>query len=155
MALKGLDAITAKWSLLKAAQRQAPLVALKVAVDHDHIIIDMNAEEQLWEQGITSDDVPIARYAPYSPVTIDIKKEKGQPTDRVTLRDEGDFHESFKVQIEGQTIRLTADDPKTGDLMDAYGKEIFGLTDANLAELREFYVMPGMLEYIKKLLQHG
>ena len=58
-------------------------------------IVDMNAEEQLFEQGINRLGVDISDYAPYSPVTIEIKRLKGQPTNRVTLRDEGDFESSF------------------------------------------------------------
>lgn len=55
----------------------------------------MNAEEQLFEQGINRLGVDIMDYAPYSPLTIAIKEEKGQPTNRVTLRDTGDFEASF------------------------------------------------------------
>jgi hypothetical protein len=52
-------------------------------------IIDANAEEQLFEQGINRLGVDIMDYRPYTPLTIAIKEEKGQPTNRVTLRDEG------------------------------------------------------------------
>lgn len=63
--------------------------------DNDAYIVDMNAEEQLFEQGINRLGVDIMDYAPYSPLTIAIKEEKGQPTNRVTLRDTGDFEASF------------------------------------------------------------
>lgn len=63
--------------------------------DNDAYIVDMNAEEQLVEQGINRLGVDIMDYAPYSPLTIAIKEEKGQPTNRVTLRDTGDFEASF------------------------------------------------------------
>ena len=60
-------------------------------------IIDANAEEQLFEQGINRLGVDIMDYRPYTPLTIAIKEEKGQPTNRVTLRDEGDFESSFYI----------------------------------------------------------
>ena len=31
----------------------------------------------------------------YSPVTIQIKRAKGQPTDRITLKDTGEFYKSL------------------------------------------------------------
>ena len=46
-------------------------------------IIDANAEEQLFEQGINRLGVDIMDYRPYTPLTIAIKEEKGQPTNRV------------------------------------------------------------------------
>lgn len=148
----GLDAINEKLGQLKKAQGKMEAVALKVAMEHDYLIIDFNAEDQLYDRGVTAEDVPILNYMPYSPVTIDIKQEKGQPTDRVTLRDEGDFHESFKVEIENNAIKISAEDDKTGSLIWKYGSDIFGLNDENLSELRKFYVMPGMIEYLKKHL---
>ena len=56
---------------------------------NDAWIVDMNAEIQLYEQGRDGAGVEIMSYAPYEPVTIEIKRSKGQPTNRVTLRDTG------------------------------------------------------------------
>ena len=74
--------------------------------DNDAYIIDMNAEEQLFEQGINRLGVEISDYAPYSPVTIAIKEAKGQPTNRVTLRDEGDFESSFFLEVGDKQFEL-------------------------------------------------
>ena len=71
----------------------------KIIWDNEAYIIDMNAEEQLFEQGVNRLGVSIMDYAPYSPVTIAIKEAKGQPTNRVTLRDEGDFQSSFYLEV--------------------------------------------------------
>ena len=130
-------------------------LADKIAKEHDYLIIDMNVEEQLFMLGVTAENIPILNFAPYSPVTIDIKREKGQPTDRVTLRDGGDFHDSFTVEVRGQSLWLKSDDEKAGDLTDRYGREIFGLTDDNLQELRTFYIKPSLLNYIKENLNNG
>ena len=67
--------------------------------DNDAYIVDMNAEEQLFEQGINRLGVDIMDYAPYSPLTIAIKEEKGQPTNRVTLRDTGDLFQFYLSSI--------------------------------------------------------
>ena len=57
-----------------------------IILENEYVITDMNSEDQLYEQGINRLGVNIMDYAPYSPLTIEIKKEKGQPYNRVTLR---------------------------------------------------------------------
>jgi hypothetical protein len=65
----------------------------------------------------------------YKPSTIAIKKKKGQPTDRVTLRDTGFFHSSlFLVVKKGDdTFKVVSSDTKAPRLLDKYGDSIFGL----------------------------
>lgn len=115
-------------------------------------IIDANAEEQLFEQGINRLGVDIMDYRPYTPLTIAIKKEKGQPTDRVTLRDEGDFHSSFYLEVGDTQFEIKAADFKTEDLIKKYGRQILGLTNENIAELIWQYVYPDLLNKAKKMI---
>jgi len=65
----------------------------------------------------------------YKPATITIKKKKGQPTDRVTLRDTGFFYDSiFLVVHKGnETFNVVSSDTKAPRLLDKYGDSIFGL----------------------------
>lgn len=115
-------------------------------------IIDANAEEQLFEQGINRLGVDIMDYRPYTPLTIAIKKEKGQPTNRVTLRDEGDFHSSFYLEVGDTQFEIKAADFKTEDLIKKYGRQILGLTNENIAELIWQYVYPDLLTKAKKTI---
>lgn len=115
-------------------------------------IIDANAEEQLFEQGINRLGVDIMDYRPYTPLTIAIKKEKGQPTNRVTLRDEGDFHSSFYLEVGDTQFEIKAADFKTEDLIKKYGRQILGLTNENIAELIWQYVYPDLLNKAKKMI---
>lgn len=124
---------------------------IEVLRNNDNVIVEMNSEEQLYEQGITRDGKSIASYAPYSPITIEIKKEKGQPTNRVTLRDEEDFHESFYVIFNNDSFEVYAADWKVETLKVYYGDEILGLTDENLIELARQYVLPELIKKIKAL----
>lgn len=71
------------------------VIISNIIYENEAYIVDMNAEEQLYEQGVNNLGVSIMDYRPYSEITIEIKKAKGQPTNRVTLRDEGDFESSF------------------------------------------------------------
>lgn len=118
--------------------------------ENETYIVDMNAEEQLFEQGINRLGVEISDYAPYSPVTIQIKEAKGQPTNRVTLRDEGDFESSFFLEVGDKQFEIKASDFKTEDLIKKYGRQILGLTDENIAILIWQYIYPDLMNEAKK-----
>lgn len=75
----------------------------------------------------------------YSQTTIEIKQQKGQPTDRVTLKDTGDFYKGMTTVYSSVGITLTSSDSKTGKLTKKYGNEIFGLTPDNLSKTRELF----------------
>lgn len=122
----------------------------KIIWDNEAYIIDMNAEEQLFEQGVNRLGVEISDYAPYSPVTIAIKEAKGQPTNRVTLRDEGDFESSFFLEVGDKQFEIKASDFKTEDLIKKYGRQILGLTDENIAILIWQYIYPDLMDEAKK-----
>lgn len=118
--------------------------------DNDAYIVDMNAEEQLFEQGINRLGVDIMDYAPYRPLTIQIKEEKGQPTNRVTLRDTGDFESSFFIEANDRQFEIKASDFKTEDLIKKYGRQILGLTDENIRALIWQYIYPDLLKRTQK-----
>lgn len=118
--------------------------------DNEAYIVDLNAEEQLFEQGINRLGVEISDYAPYSPVTIAIKEAKGQPTNRVTLRDEGDFESSLYLEVGDKQFEIKASDFKTEDLIKKYGCQILGLTDENISILIWKYIFPDLMDEAKK-----
>lgn len=119
--------------------------------DIEPFICDMNAQNQLYELGVNSDNKKIADYAPYTSTTIAIKRLKGQPTNRVTLRDSGDFHASFFLDIDDYKFFIDATDDKVNKLAFKYGENIFGLTDSNINELTWEYIYPMLLDKIKNL----
>lgn len=115
-------------------------------------ICDMNSANQLYERGVNNLGVEIMDYMPYRPKTIEIKEIKGQPTDRVTLRDEGDFHGSFFLQIYADKFEIRASDEKTEWLMKKYGRQILGLTPDNQAELAGEYIYPELLTKARQII---
>ena len=86
----------------------------------------LNTEQQLY-LGIDSTGASLGEYAPS---TIVYKKRKNQPTDRVTLKDTGDFY-NFDIIIDEDGFIITSFDSKTSKLVDRYGNDIFGITDEN------------------------
>ncbi len=120
---------------------------------YDYVLIDMNIQDQLYEQGIYRTGTEIAAEEPYKPRTVKFKLMKRQPADRVTLRDEGDFHKSFTIEAGSHSFKIFATDIKTEMLTAKYGEEIFGLTDENLNEFIKEYIYPELKEFLLKELK--
>jgi glycerol-3-phosphate cytidylyltransferase-like family protein len=74
------------------------------------------------------------KYDIYSPMTVAIKRLKGQPTDRVTLRDTQDFYIGITVKPERSEVIINSSDEKTSKLIEMYGEDIFGLNKDYAAE---------------------
>ena len=102
-------------------------LVIAAAMSNEVLIINLN-DNQL-EAGIKSDGSKIV--PPYTKYTKRIKRQKGQPTNRVNLYDEGDFRGQMIAIDEGQEISITSMDWKTKKLSakSRYGEDIFGLTD--------------------------
>lgn len=123
-----------------------------IIMANEAVICDMNAEGQLYQKGVNTYGVPIMDYMPYTPYTIEVKTIKGQPTDRVTLRDTGEFHESFYIEASDTQFVIKAHDWKTEKLIRKYGREILGLTRENLNELIHSYIYPELLSKAKETI---
>lgn len=149
--MPGLNAISALLSAVETVEKNMVdgTYVRRAVQENSDKIVELNVE-QLYEYGINSLGISIDTYAPYSPYTIRVKNEKGQPTDRVTLRDTGDFHKSFEVVVGPVDFYITATDYKTQDLIDKYGAKIFGLTEENRQEVAVKYVLPVVTEEIKR-----
>jgi len=119
--------------------------------DNETEIVELNSQTQLYEQGINANGKKIASYRPYAPLTVKLKKLKGQPTNRVTLRDEGDFHESFFLEVSNTDFFIDASDSKTRELIEKYGEDVLGLTPQSLEQVRVGIVAP---ELIRRLRLH-
>ncbi len=127
-------------------------IAKKIVRDNDNILIDMNAQDQLYAKGVNRLGVRIDEYQPYRPLTIQVKIEKRQPYDRVTLKDTGEFYDSFYVDTAEDRFYIKASDGKTNWLIKKYGAEIFGLTNDSLAEFINDYVKDEAYNRVKEIL---
>ena len=127
-------------------------IAKKIVRDNDNILIDMNAQDQLYAKGVNRLGVRIDEYQPYRPLTIKVKIEKRQPYDRVTLKDTGEFYDSFYVETAEDRFYIKASDEKTNWLIKKYGAEIFGLTNDSLAEFINDYVKDEAYNRVKDIL---
>ena len=117
---------------------------------HEDVIVQMVARDQLYEQGVEGRGISIMDYRPYTARTIKIKQKKGQPYDRVTLRDTGEFHSSLHVEFDDEGFYVTSTDDKAKYLLARYGKTIFRLTNENFTELLRNYIRPELKEKLKE-----
>ena len=116
--------------------------------EFESVIIDLNTENQLFERGIDANGEALPM--PYAPFTVDYKQAVGQPTDRITLRDTGEFHSGFFVRYKNKEFSLWSSDGKTEELIDRWGEDIFGLTEESLNELIWGYIYPELMRIITK-----
>ena len=115
-------------------------------------VVRLNTQEQLYEDGIDSLGDTLGDYSEY---TIFLKKQKGQKTSNITLKDTGAFYKSFKVKVDAKGFTIEADDIASYDrpLTDSFGLDILGLTEDNKSWLYDFLIEK-YYEYIeRKLLQ--
>ena len=125
---------------LRAFKDNLPMLLEDIIRDKEDVIVSAIANDQLYRRGINGKGEKIMDYRPYTATTVRIKKKKGQPTTRVTLRDTGDFHESMFVVFDAEGFYVTASDDKTPELVEKYGDEIFRLTDKNLTRIIRAHV---------------
>lgn len=104
-------------------------------------MVELNTIEQLYNKGIDANRNFLGEYSPY---TIIIKQAKGQPTNRVTLKDTGEFYESFYATLLADGDIFIGANPlkkdasgKITDLTIEWGKDIIGLTPESMNKLTE------------------
>ncbi len=111
-------------------QEIATVIADEAMAESDEMII-LNQDDQL-QLGIDSQGKRIK--PAYTRKTKTIKRRKGQPTDRVTLHDEGDWYRGFITERINNKIYFDSTDSKNEKLVTKYGDEIFGLNKKSIAE---------------------
>lgn len=122
---------------------------------HEDVIVEMITQDQLYELGIEGRGIEIMSYMPYRPRTIKKKLKKGQPTNRVTLKDTGSFYASLHVEFDDTGFYVTSTQDKAKYLLKKYGKTIFRLTDNNLKVLLNEYIKPSLKEKMKEYIKNG
>lgn len=99
--------------------------------------------------GTRNDDTPIV--PPYAPATVKSKQKKGQPYDRVTLRDKGDFWAGIFSDVRSTDIYIDSADAKAGKLIGKY-QNIFGLNTQSKSKYT-LIVEPIFFNAIRKKLK--
>lgn len=72
-------------------------------------------------------DITLDGSPDYSPLTIEIKESKGQVTDRIILRDEGNFWREIKTDVTDKKVITQSTDPKTKKILERTGPTVMGV----------------------------
>lgn len=122
--------------------------------DVKDFVIERN-QEQLYNRGIDATGKQIKTYFANSPnvyshTTIGYKKEKGQPSGIVTLKDTGEFYKTFKVNSQPEYAEVTANFEVHGESIaeNLDITNVLGLTDENKKILID-YIKPLFLKEFK------
>lgn len=123
-----------------------------IILENEAVIVTMIADEQLYNLGENGRGKHIMDYQPYAQKTIKKKIRKGQPYDRVTLRDTGNFHKSFYISAGDKGFSVVARDIKARYLIPRYGEAVLRLSEANLKIFLNTIVRPELAERLKERL---
>lgn len=144
------------FQMLRNIETFDPLVeCINACVPIKEKIIELNRDDQLYEQGIRADGTSLPAYKQN---TIQEKEYKGQRFDHMTLRDTQHFQSSMKVEIKDGSVEIVADDEKVDNegnpvfLKEKYGEEILGLTDENLQFIIDKYIRPSVQDMFGRRL---
>lgn len=118
--------------------------------EHKKLIIHYNADEQMYKLG--QDKKGSVIRPAYRPATIRLKRSKGQPTDRVTLRDTGRFHKTLIVTPKDDHVEISSDVEYAKYLFKRYGDDVLGIQEELLKEFVKRYVVPKIQEGANKKL---
>jgi len=114
-------------------------------------MVEMQTERLF--SGLNADGTPIKNLqtgsSEYSNLTVDFKLRRGQPTDRITLKDTGEFYKViYATSYDGKEVIFDSTDDKSGELKLRYGEEIFGLTNEDKPNVMEI-TTSGLRDYVK------
>lgn len=95
------------------------------------LVIDLNTIDQLYNEGIDSRGVSLGDYTAY---TKSLKQQKGERYDHITLKDTGEFYNSFRIIFTGDALQIIANPIKDDtNLFKEFGIDIVGLTEDSMA----------------------
>lgn len=131
-------------NFVKASER-LPQITIEQARNYEDEIIDLNTDQLF--SGLDANTKAIT--PSYRPLTITIKRQKGQPTNRVTLKDTGDFYAGFEVRFDKDYFAIFSIDDKAEKIERKYSKDIFGLDQDAMFEVAE-YIKPDLQNAFRK-----
>lgn len=106
---------------------------IKESMDRMEDEVEQAQSEQMY-RGENADGTEIN--PTYTRNTVKYKQRKGQPWDRVTLKDTGKFHRANRAEVAPTAIDIINSDSKKGDLVEKYGARIFGLNEKSILLLK-------------------
>lgn len=124
-------------------------IVLEAVRDNEGEILDLVRDDQLSAKGIDGTGRPIRPL--YTSFTKQIKRDKGQTTSHVTLRDTGETQDTMLMEYGNDHFYPIATTPQTEGLYRKYGKRIFDLTPQSVTAAARI-MKPQIIERSLKML---
>ena len=144
------------------ARKGIPQATDKIIKDNEQLIVDLVRKNQLFENGINglgqnigvykydydTSDTFVQQLGAFDP--IGFPKKAGEP---YNFYWSNGTYKGFTVKYANFELIIFSTDNKFGELVSAYGKEIFWMTDENQIILSETIIRPGLLNYLKTIFK--
>jgi len=111
----------------------------------DFVLKDFIINKQLFREGI---DGKNKRLPGYSRTTIRLKIGKGDPADRTTLRDKGDFYSSIQIDAFDNHFEVSSNVNHDKFILKRYGRDVLRITDENFRDFLINYYLPKLKNYV-------
>lgn len=111
----------------------------------DFVVKDYIINKQLFREGIDSTG---EKMPGYKRVTIRYKIAKGDPADRRTLRDSGEFYESIMIEAFDDRFEVSSNVPHAKWIIYNNSDKVLGLTKENINEFLTNYYLPKLKSYV-------
>lgn len=126
---------------------------LKNVIQQFGFVLEENiAEDQLFKKGQDGDGEPLKDQKTgrlgYTRTTIRIKISKGQPVDRITLRDERKFHPSITIDAFDDRFEVSSNVTHAKFLISRYGENILKPSRENMTNFMTNYFIPNIKKRI-------
>jgi len=130
---------------VKAFDLQAELD--KVIEASEAEIVDANTE--MLYSGIDSEGKSLGEYAA---TTVEYKKKKGHPYDRITLKDEGDYYSNKKLVKKSSKYTVISSDYKNEKLETDFRIGIDGVDESRMGIITDDKLTPGITKAFQAVL---
>jgi hypothetical protein len=118
----------------------------KIISKNEDVLVDANTD--MLFSGIDANNKSLGEYAPS---TIEYKKAKGHPYDRITLKDEGDYYTGKKL-VKGNGYTIISSDYKNAKLVEQFGIDINSVDKSRMATITDEILTPELTEAYQKAI---
>lgn len=117
------------------------------------VLVEILTQNQMFQKG--EDGKGLSIHPDYAQSTISIKLTKSQPTDRVTLKDSGDFYKSINIVAESDKFIIEAPIEYSKFLTAKYGQDILRIQDMEMKEFFMKFVRPELEKNINEIIEQN
>ena len=138
---------------LETFQANIPEHVMDIVKENQNDIVKYVTDIQHYMEGIRgSDGAVMMSYMPYAESTIKRKISKGQPTDRVTLRDTERLHDETEIIFGADEFEITSPVEYLIWVLRRYGEGVMALSDEHVESIKIAMIRPGMIEKLKEAI---